>query len=919
MLRAKLRSLKNGLFRRRDVEGGMTDEFRFHIESRADDLVATGMGRDEASRQARVEFGPTPKYREEVRQARGLRLLDELGGDLRYAARILRNNPAFSLAAILTLSLGIAANAAVFGLINEVFFRKLPVGHPDALVQFDWLRAQNSMIVSYSGEGRRDPESGLAAMTSFAFGTFERIRDKNRTLSEVFAFDPMSAPVNVVADNDAQIAKGQLVSGNYFSALQVQASLGRTIFSNDDQMDAQAVAVISDRYWKRRFGSAAGIVGKTIAVNGASFTIVGVTPPGFYGTSLGEDPDLSIPFAMYSRIITPADISGPWEWWVEMMGRAKPGVSREQVLADIKPLFEEGARESFDSRPARYRGGSYTQRTVVPTVRVNDGSRGPLPMRRQYMPLLSTLLAVVGIILLIVCANIANLLLARASARQQELSVRLAIGAGRRRLIRQLLTESVLLSACGGLLGILLATWGRNFLAWLPDTGEEVLAITPTMDWRVLAFAVGVSLMTGLLFGIFPGLRATRKDLNPALRSSATRGGTPRLLVSKFLLTAQVSMCLVLLVAAGLIVRSVRNLLTAEIGFNAQNVVLFTVNPQLNKYDKERATLLYEEMIREIQAVPGVQSATLSGTRPIYGGGWSMNVTASADPDSRDIASAYVHNIADNFFETMQIPLLMGRALTREEVTTNAKVAVINQMMARRLFKEANPIGRRFRYAEGGMQDHPGFEIVGVAGDARYHKIETDNPPTMYIPFSERPLRATFEVRTATDAAAAIATIRDTVAGIDRNLPLIDMTTQEDQIRSQIGLYRMFAAFTTIFGAFAVLLACIGLYGIVSYGVTRRINEIGVRMALGAQPADVVRLVMQGTWIVTGIGLAIGLAVALAVTRLIGGWLLYGVTPYDPLTILIAIGIIGSVSALAGYLPARRASRVDPMVALRYE
>jgi predicted permease len=919
MLRAKLRSLKNGLFRRRGVESGMADELRFHIESRADALAATGMNRRDAERQARLEFGSTQKYREEIRQARGLRLLDELRGDLRYAARILRNNAAFSLAAVLTLALGIAANSAVFGLVNEVFFRKLPVGHPEELVQFDWLRAPNSMIVGYSGHGRQDPASGLAAMTSFSFATFERIRDQNRTLSDVFAFNPMFGPLNVVADNDAQIAHGQFVSGNYFSALQVPASIGRTIFPNDDHPDAQPVAVISERYWKRRFASSAGVIGKSVVINGASFTIVGVAPPGFFGTDLGDDPDLSIPFATQRRISAKGESSDAWEWWVEMMGRAKPGISRSQILSDIQPLFEQGVRDTFDLRPARYRGGSYNERTVVPPLRVNEGSRGPVTMRRHYAPLLSTLLAVVAVILLIVCANVANLLLARASSRQQEISVRLAIGAGRRRLLRQLLTESMLLAICGGSLGILLAVWGRDFLAWLPDTGEEVLAITPAMDWRVLGFTVGVSLIAGLLFGIFPGLRATAADPSPALRNNTYKGGSSRLLVSKSLLIGQVSMCLVLLMGAGLIVRSVRNLLTAEIGFNARNVVLFTVNPQLNKYDEGRTSRLYEEMSREMQAVPSVQSVTMSGTRPITGGGWSMMVTVNDDPDSRDITSAYVHNIGRHFFETIQIPLLLGRGLTAEEVTGKAKVAVINQAMARRLFKDANPIGKHFRYAEGGMRDHPGFDVVGVVRDARYHKIEGENPPTMYIPFSEGSLRATFEVRTTIDAAAAMAAIRETVARIDRNLPLIEMTTLEDQIRSQIGLYRMFAAFTSIFGVFAVLLACIGLYGIVSYGVTRRINEIGIRMALGANAGDVIRLVMQGTWFVTGIGLLIGLAVALTVTRLIAGWLLYGVTPYDPLTILTALVIIGSVTALAGYLPARRASRVDPMTALRYE
>jgi predicted permease len=895
----------------------MADELQFHIESRADDLVRSGMSRDTALRQARLELGSAERYKEEMRQAFGLRLIDELRGDIKYSIRILRKSPAFSLAAILTLALGITANSAVFSIVNEVFLRKLPVGHPDELVHFDWLQVPNSMVAGYSGSGRPSGIGNLPAMTSFSFKTFEQIRDHNRTLSEVAAFKPINDPISVAADNTADVAHGQFVSGNYFAALQVPAEVGRTILPQDDQDDAQPVLMISDQYWQVRFERSPSVIGREIRINGRPFTVVGVTPKDFFGIELGKSSDVWFPFAVRSTITAQRHVED-WMWWVQMFGRTKVGVTRAQVWTDVQPIFETSVQETFDLRPARFRTSAFAQRTTIPPLRINDGSRGPIEMRRHYKPLLSIFLVIVALVLLIVCANIANLLLARASSRQQEISVRLAIGAGRRRLIRQLLTESVGLAVGGGSLGFLFTFWSKNFLSWLPESGNEGLAINPSMDWRVFAFAFGLSILTGILFGVFPSIRATKADLSPTLRTNVHRGGA-KLFVSKSLLTAQVAICVVLLIGAGLIIRSVRNLLSTDVGFNTQNVVLFDIQPTLNKYDENGAKQLYERLTDAIAQVPGIASVTMSGTRPITGGGTWFSVASNETRADQQHLNAYVHNVGAKFLETMQIPLLLGRTLTPADEKIEPRPAVINQVLAKRLFKDTNPIGKTFKYAEPGMQDHVAFEVVGVARDARYHEIESENPPTMYIPFSEDRERATFVVRTAIAPAATIAQIRGTVATIDRDLPLIDVTTQEDQIRSEIGLYRMFATFSTVFGFFAVVMACIGLYGIVSYSVTRRINEIGVRMALGARRSDILRLVMRGIFGITAVGLLIGIGVALAVTRLIADWLLYGVSSYDPLTIAGAIFVILGVSALAGYLPARRAARVDPMVALRYE
>jgi predicted permease len=917
MLRAKLRSLKRALFRRSSMEAGMADELQFHIESRSDDLVRSGMSREEALRQARLELGSAERYKEEMRQAVGFHFIDELRADIKYSARVLRKSPAFSFAAILTLALGITANSAVFSIINEVFIRKLPVGHPDELVHFDWLRVPDSMIAGYSGSGRPSGVGDLPAMTSFSFKTFEEIRDHNQTLSDVAAFKPMFDPINVVADNAPAIARGQLVSGNYFSVLQISAEAGRTILPQDDQDNAQPVAMISGRYWKERFDGSSSVIGKQIRINGLPFTVIGVTPEQFYGIELGKGADVWLPLTAKTNLNVERSTEN-WRWWVEMFGRIKPGATRAQVLADLQPIWEESVRDTFDLRPPRLRVPAFAQRTVIPPLRANDGSRGPITMRRHYTPLLLTFVFVVLLILMIVCANIANLLLARASSRRQELSVRLAIGAGRRRLIRQLLTESIALAMCGGLLGFVFTFWSRNFLSWLPESGNEGLAITPTIDWRVIAFGFGLSLLTGILFGVFPSIRATKSDLSPALRSNIQRGGS-KLLVSKWLLTLQVAICLVLLVGAGLIVRSVRNLQTTDIGFNPQNLVLFDIKPELNKYDEVSGRQLYHRLTTAIEQVPGVESVTMTGIRPIMGGGTWFSITSGETADTREPLNAYVHNVGTKFFETMQIPLLLGRAITLADDKVEPRPAVINQALAKQLFKDVNPIGKQFKYADPGMQDHVSFEVVGLAKDARYHEIQSENPPTMYVPFSEDPERATFAIRTAITPAAAIAQIRQAVAKVDRELPLVDVTTQEDQIRTEIGQYRMFAAFSTSFGVFAVIMACIGLYGIVSYSVTRSINEIGIRMALGATRSDILRLVMSGIFNVTAVGLATGIGVALALTRFIASWLLYGVSAYDPLTIGGAILLISAVSGLSAYLPARRAARVDPMVALRYE
>jgi len=882
------------------MERDLSDELHFHLERRAEDLAArTGMTQAEAMRTARIEFGSPDKYKEETRASRGLRFVDELQCDLRYAWRILRKNKGFAAAAIATLALGIGANTAVFSVFDAVV-RDLPVPHPEQLVAFDFQRTRDSMVASYGGYCRQ----GMC--TAFSAPTFARFREQTQTLSQVFAFVPSS--LNVVADSDAEGVDSLFVSGDYFAGLGVGAMLGRPISSADDGPDAQPVAVISYRYWQRRLAGDPLVVGKTVSVNRIPVVIVGVTPKGFGGVLQTRPADLTLPLATAQRLGEPGPGFGPRLWWLQIMGRLAPGVTRERALAQLQSAFQDGVRESWAARrPETPNPG----RTGMPRLRVGPGGRGPDGELLDAQLTLSIVFGVVGAVLLIGCVNLANLLLVRASARRHEVSIRLTLGASRSRVVRQMLTESVLLALAGGAAGTMLAVWGKNFTQWF--SGIEMPITDARIDARVLAFAVVLSSVTAIVFGVGPALRATQTDPGPLLKLASPRAGIRRGLTSKLLLGVQVALSVTLLAGAGLLARTLYNYSQVDVGFDADNLLVFRVSPDTR--NAARTLDLYDRLVSAIERVPGVRSATHSMV-PVVGSSYDdTTVLPEGGERQQDV---FYQVVRWNFFETMAIPLVAGRNLSAADGPSAPRVGVINEKMAREVFGDPRPLARYFQTVEGGTRSGP-IEVVGVVRDSAYQRLNDPLPPTLFVPHTQAPVRGiVVEVRTAGEPLAFAPAVRAAARRVDPELPLLNLKTERQQIAETIGEPRAFAALTAAAAVIGLLLACVGLYGIAAYDATRRTMEIGIRIALGAQRFDVVRLVVRETMIVVAAGAAIGLALAGAASRVVKS-VLFGVQPGDPVTIAAALVAMVAIAALATYMPARRASRLDPTVALRYE
>jgi predicted permease len=828
---------------------------------------------------------------------------------------------------VVSLALGTGANTALFSAVNGLLLRKLAVDEPDRLVRFRHV-GRNEMVNSSSDYGTVEREGGLDTRTTVSYPMYQELRRANQTMTDMFAGAPIGS-VHLVVDGRAEIATGFIASGNYHRMLGAASVLGRTLAPEDDHASAPPVVVLSEGFWSRRFGRDAGVLGKVVQANNTPVTIVGVTSSGFTGIQrvVSTAPDVTFPLALDTRLNAQEGIRGergpqdviprlsqPTYWWLQVMGRLKPGATAEQVEANLGGVFQQTARQGMDAflagLPPMERGLSQNQnRTEVSRLRVSPGARGIYDNRPEDVRAVAILSVVVALILLIVCANIANLLLSRAAVRQKELSVRLSIGATRARLVRQLLTESVLLAFLGSGFGLVVAYWGKQLLPG--QVGQAPL------DWRVLMFATGLALLAGIVFGIVPALRATRTTVAAVLNENSRTVIASRTVLGKSLLVVQIAVSLVLLVGAGLFLRTVENLRRVDVGFNPRNLLLFRVNPQLNRYDPTRIGSLYDRMVERLEAVPGVQSATLSNPPLLSGSVNGGYFVVQGRPFTRG-----PHNeinrvrIAPNFFETMGIPLVAGRTLTPRDGGTAPKVAVINEAAARKFFRDESPLGHRF----GGTPEDSGqIEVVGVVRDVKYNSVRDDAPPTMYVPYVQSPLGAmAFEIRTAGDPAGAVAAIREAVRQVDPTVPLTDVSTQVDQIERRFSQERVMAQACTLFGGLALLVASIGVFGLMSYSVARRTNEVGIRMALGAQREDVVRLVMGESMMLVAAGVAIGFVGVLAASRFVSN-LLFGLEPADPLAVAGAVTVMVLVSAVAGYLPARRASRVDPMVALRCE
>src|SRR5215213_8858828 len=860
--------------------------------------------------------------------------------DLRYGLRMLLKQKGLTSVALLSLALGIGANTALFSIVDAMLLKMLPVKEPERLVLFKSVAPQDFSVGGYNGSSRRDEQTGLVNRTSFAYQTYQRLRAQQGPMSDIFAFGNVG--LNVTADGEADVANGQVVTGNYFAALGVPPAVGRLLTDEDDKPGAAPVAVLSHRYWQKRFGSDAAVVGKQINLNNVPFTVVGVSGKGFDGTmGVGTTQDVTIPVTLEPQLYADKQrsyMNGAGVWWLRIMGRLQPGATHEQAQAQLENTFLQSVLEHRAARQAAAKASGGNAITNLdpkqyPRLFADPGGQGEMFRRRYYAPSLYLLLGVVGLVLLIACANVANLLLSRAAGRQKEIGLRLALGASRRRLMRQLLTESLLLSILGGLLGIIFAVWIKDgLIAVSLWGGQGMSSLDPRLDWRVLGFTLALSLLTGIVFGLAPAWRTTRVDLTPSLKDSG-RSSTSvhRSLLSRGLVVVQVALSLLLLVGAGLFVRTLLNLQRVDPGFNTQNLLLFEVQPALIGYKDEKLRQIYQQISERVESVPGVQAVTFSRlpllSQSSSSSSFFLREALSAPPDSEGhitpTGEVYRHTVRENFFEAMGIPLLSGRTFGPQDDTKSPRVVIVNQTFANKYFPNQNAIGKRFTIDTSKPDE---LEIVGVCKDAKYTRQRDEVPPTMYASYrQERPLaNATFEVRTGGDPNAIVASVRDAVRQLDSNLPVMNVKTQMEQADETLRMERLFAKLLTLFAVLAQQLAAIGLFGVLAYTVSQRTHEIGIRMALGADRASVMRMIVKQGMILAILGVVLGLIGAYVLTRYLESWvslskMLFGVKVSDPLTYGAIAVLLTVVALIACYIPARRATKVDPLVALRYE
>jgi predicted permease len=866
-------------------------------------LLGSGVDAREARRRARADFGSIEAHKEQCREAVGLRLLNELRGDVRYAIRLLRRSPAFTVVALLSLALGIGANTAIFSLIDTVLVRTLPVQEPQQLFFID-----NSGGSSGGSSGPPYP-------------CFERFRDHNRFLSGIAAFNENRFKVTV--DGVPERWRGQHASGNYFDLLGVRAAYGRLLTPADDSQFGSGgpggpVAVISYGMWQRRFGMDPGVLGKTVLVGTRPVTIVGVTQPEFFGLQVGSPIDITIPMMLAGDAV-----QSKHTWWMSVVGRLEQGATVEQARADLDALFESFMLEIGE--PPRER------RTHFPGIAMVPAARGLNGLRRTYSEPLLIVMTIVGVVLLIGCANVANLLLARASARHNEIAVRLAIGASRGRLVRQLLTEGIVLVALGSAAGLIFAKWGVSFLVRvLAGPGNEVL-LNPQFDWRVLAFTAGVAIFTALLFSLAPALRATRVDARPAAPSTAGRGkhGTR---LGQALVVVQVTLAVVLLCGAALFLRTLHRLDTVQSGFERQGVLTMNIEatvpgrdvppktPEAFRLDHARLGAIWVGVASRVAVLPGVLSAGVGTLSPLSGRdrGVRIQIGRTGSTTRADL-SIHLNQVTAGYLETAGIRLLAGRLFTEYDRAGSLRVAILNETAARAYFHDVDPLGQKASFPGQRVQDE--YEVVGIVSDTRYRNLRTPDERMAYVPIEQSidPVtNAVLLVRGGGDVTRFAPLIRPIIADAVPGGFVPAIATVEQRVAASLVRERLLSMLATFFAGLALILACIGLYGVMAYRVIRRTREIGIRIAIGAGQQSVVWMMVRETILLLGIGASLGTILSFTINRYVAGQL-FGVTPHDPLAISAALLVLLTVTLAAGYVPARRASRVDPVTALRVE
>jgi len=835
--------------------------------------------------------------------------------DLKYGFRMMAKSPGFTAVVVLCLALGIGANTAIFTIINALMLKSLPVEKPEELVLFGQGRSAGTSII----DGM--PHAGEWELISVPL--FKEYRDDHLFFTGVCAFQSTVSRLNLNISGSGggaapEAAFGKVVSGNYFSVLGVNAAMGRTLTPEDDTAEgAHPVAVISYGFWQRRFSLDASVIGRSMDINGIPFTIVGVAARGFFGESLQSDPaDIWMPLSMEPQaLLEPSRLEKRNVFWLDVMGRLKPGVSRLQAQTAVTEHFRQYLVDMVGSKI------SPEDRRELAGVRIDltPGGGGVSGLRRSYSEPLKILMALVGLVLLIACANVANLQLARASARQREISLRCALGASRSRMVRQLLTESLMLAILGGAAGTVLATWGTSLLVHLVSRGNYIpLSVSP--DSRIMGFTLLISIFTGVLFGLAPAIRAARIDLTASLKEGARNlaGHGSRFNLTKALVALQVAICLLMLVGGGLFVRTFQKLENQDLGFNRENVLLVSMNPRMAGYKPEQLPGLYRQLLERVGAVPGVKSTSIALYGLVSGSMRDSSISVQGyTPKPREETDAQIIVVGPGYVETVGMTLVAGRGIGPQDSETSSKVAVVNEELAHHYFGNQNPVGKRFGFDD--AKHAADIEIVGVVKDAKYTEMREPSPPVILIPVFQNPdFMNDLEIRTAANPTAVAADVRRILNDINSRLLGRKVVTLSQQVDDALSQERLIAQLSSAFGGLALLLACVGLYGVMAYAISRRTNEIGIRMALGAESHQVLWMVLKESLLLVMIGLFIGVPAVLASTRLISAQL-YGVTPNDPLTIALAAVLLLAVAALAGFIPARNASHVDPMVALRYE
>jgi predicted permease len=916
---AQTRSWLRAAFHRGRLEADMETELANHLEARAADLVRAGSTNAEAVRRARIELGPALMHKEEMRASLGLRWVDETIGDLRYAARMLRKSPGFTGIAATSLALAIGANTTIFSVMKRVLLDRLDVPQAEQLRLLHWRGDKHSAVSNVWGV-TDNIQDGIGA-ASFSYPVYEQLRRDNRVLGDLFAFKNVGR-MNATIDGNAQILQGELVSGNYFEQLRIRPQLGRPIVPADDRIGSPTVALISAGFWQRTFDSSPNVVGRTIKVNMVLVTIIGVTPAGFTGAkSVQTSPDLYFPMST-QPLVEPRGKNGsllgessPDMWWLDIMGRAKPGVSDVQAETALNVSLAAVVESTL--KPG-------TEDTI-PRLNLVDGSRGLFVTKDTFGKPLEVLMAVVSLVLVLACANIASLLLARSTARQREISVRLALGAGRGRVLRGVLIESLLLSTLGGALGAILAVAGCNTLPRLLSNPWEVTQFAIPFDWPIFAFTAAVTLITGLFFGIVPAWIATRTEVGSCLKATArTTTRRRKGLGGKAIVGFQVMLSTLLVAGALLFLQSLYNLAHVDPGFRADHLLLFAIQQPESRYPPPNDLELHRRIEERLRALPSVDAVTLSEVAYISDSMESSNFLPEGekmDPDKEQ--SALNNAVGAGFFHTMGIPILAGRDFNANDTANSPKVGILSASLARKAFPGQNPVGRHFLAHWHPREGKPGdwIEVVGVCGDTRYWSLKQDPVGMFYEPYLQAAnldFGASYEVRTRLKPESLAPALRRAVQSIDPDLPLEDLRTQQEQIDATMQQERIFASLTAGFGVLALLLACVGVYGVMAYSVAQRTNEIGIRLALGAMPRQVLSMILHEAWWLSVGGIAVGIGAALLLSRLVKS-LLYGLQPNDPFALAGAALLLIFVGLSASWIPARRAAEVQPMTALRHE